>query len=87
MFIPLKGVLKIAPGGLPCALGRRVRRKLAEGGATRSDRMEETSGVRRLPEAVRRVGAAHQLSRGHSSQRKRAGPPLRGDVYPEDSPW
>ena len=31
------------PGGLPCAPESRVRRKLAEGRATCSDRMEEVS--------------------------------------------
>jgi len=33
----------LTPGGLPCALGCRVRQKLAEGGATFFDRMEEVS--------------------------------------------
>jgi hypothetical protein len=36
-------VLCLTPGGLSCALGRRVRLKLAEGWATGPDRMGEVS--------------------------------------------
>jgi hypothetical protein len=39
----IRDALCLTPGGLPCALGRRVRPKLAEGRAIGLDRMGEFS--------------------------------------------
>jgi len=46
------------------------------------DHVAKTSVARRLPKAARRVDKVHQLSRGHSSRQKRAGPPKSGGSIP-----